>query len=184
MIRLNLTKTNLVILGAINGLILGLLPILPYAFVCFSDDCKGYETLPSGGTIDLICICKYVNWLLPLEAAIIIAIACFLFGLKIYRNVKSEIFCWQIIGIIGLCGYLIYNKLLYPFVHHWRVCYPENNDLIVCKKPSLKENLFSFFLFSQNDLFQLLVVFLIFIVFNLLFAFVIKKIFRFKSQLL
>lgn len=184
MIQLSQTKLNLVILGAINGLVLGLIPILPYVFVCFSDDCKGYETLPSGGTIDVICVCKYVNWLLPVESTLIVTGASLLFCLTIYSRIKSEIFRWQIIGIISFFGSVIYSKLLYPFVHYWRVCYPENNDLIVCEKPSIKENFFSFFEFNQNDLFPLLIVFLIITVFNLFFAFAINKLFRFKTNFL
>lgn len=178
-----LFKLNLIALGALNGLILGSLSITPFAFFCAFDDCKGYENLAGGGTIDFICGCKYVDWLLPIELSLIVTIASFLVRLTIYKRIDSRLLLWQIIGVVSFPLYFLYIKLFYSFVNYWRVCL-NNTDLIVCRKPSVEENLKSLFEVNQGDLFSLAIVFSVLIVFNLLFAYIIDRIFLAKTRFL
>lgn len=169
-------RSNHLIWGIINGFLIGAIPIVPYAFLCAFDNCKGYENLSGGGTIDLICVCKYVNWFLPLESLIIVASAICLLRLIFPKRFESELLFWQIVGIFSFFEYFFYRKLLFPFVDYWRICHPDNTDLIVCEKPSIIKNLNSIFVIDANGLRDLIVLFTIIISFNLFFGFALSYI--------
>lgn len=161
-----LHKISVVTLGAINGILLGILSeiVLRSAFL-LEVFLRSREPLSPEISIDFLPY-PFSWWYLPLLSLTSVTLATFIVHRFLIVYIKSSVWFWQMVGIVTIFICAIYSTIF--FFYNWSISNFEFVEL-----DSVVSAL-------RGDLFILFVMFLIGAAYNLLFAFVLKRI---KSHL-
>lgn len=152
------------VLGSINGLLIGIFSEIVFRSVFLLAKNYSRPQTPSGGFHIQYSPYPLSWWFLPILLFITVTLATIIVHYSLTRFIKSPIWFWQIVGIVTMPIVLTIHIALNVF-YNWDSIVSEFSELITAIK---------------GDLPILLIIFLIMVVFNLLFAFVLK---RFKTHL-
>jgi hypothetical protein len=163
--------------GALNGFTLGSLIQLPFIAFFIYDEITAYlknKFFPVQESSEAhICVARMIDdtqlWFVSLVFCLIVALSCFVVQKSICRRIKSPIVLWQFVGLISFIFFYLYSCTYTYIKIYLRECYPIAYES--CQNASLFPQLQP----NWSDLPSLLVALGIFLIFNLLFAFALRR---------
>lgn len=169
---------NLVKLGALNGLVLGLIITVPLALYCLFDKCKSSQgcDLIGGGYLlySRSCFCDTVNWWLPLELSLLVAAVGFLAQITFAKHLSSTILVWQAIGFVSAIESYFYFAIRF-ILENWHSCFLNWGANDFCTSSFLLDELFRQTKPDFENIIKFAVLLSVLLIFNLLFALTLSR---------
>lgn len=163
--------------GAVNGFVLGSLIQLPFLTYFIYEEITAYlknKFFPVQESFEgHICVARMIDytplWFISLVFCLLVALACFVVQKSISQRIKSPIVLWQMVGLISFIFFYLYSCIYNYIENYLHECYPITYES--CQNVSLVSQLLP----SRSDLPSLLIALAIFLIFNLLFAFALRR---------
>ena len=160
--REKLHKIPVPVLGSINGLLVGIFSEIVFRSVFLLEKNYLRPQAPSGGFQIQYSPYPFNWWFLPIVLFVTVTLATIIVHYSLSRFTKSPIWFWQIVSIVTVPIVLAIYLAIYVF-YLW--------EFIISGISELD----SLITAIKGELPILLVIFLIIVVFNLLFALVLKR---------
>jgi hypothetical protein len=163
--------------GALNGFILGsLIQVLFVTFFIY-EELTNYlknKFFPLQESFEgHISTARMIDdtalWIISPVLCLIVALSCFVVQCILFKRIKSSIILWQIVGLVTFVFFFLYGGIHNYIEVYLRQCYATNYE--GCQSVSLISQLQP----HGSDLPSLSVAFGIFLIFNLLFTFALRR---------
>jgi hypothetical protein len=167
MIWRKIQNLSFVKLGALNGLILGLLNTLFLASICLIEV---FDQQKRDIDYHSQSFCTTIaNWWVLPEAFFIVVVASFLVQKLFANRIKSTILVWQIIGLVSAVECFFYGSFI-SFIKTWYMCNSKDSQ---CDASQL--HFLSDFIFAEYQLRNAVIYLFVFAVFNLFFSLILRQ---------